>query len=139
MKAAVYFCTSLSVLSPLPPLKHIHLAVTKGWVMSPPMGTTVIVVLVNGTPQLRETAFVQAATAGRSPRDKPSKILAQLTHSLSRPPSRFLFPLLPFHGLCDLGAPAPSKTPPKKRLTKPKREPFVSLRSKKEKFRKRSR
>lgn len=83
MKAAVYFCTSLSLLPSSPPrLKHIHLAVTKGLGYASIYGHDGHSRTRKWHPQLRGTASVQAATAGRSPRDKPCKILAQLTHPL---------------------------------------------------------
>lgn len=129
MNAAVYFCTSMFAL---PPLRHVHLTVTKGWVISPPTGMTVIVVPVNGTlsyVELSPSRPQQLAEARRI--NLPS--FSQLTHSLSLSllSHRYnFFPLLPFHGLCGTNVPPPENLP-KKRLTKTKHEPFIFLCNKK--------
>lgn len=106
----MYFCTSMFAL---PPLRHVHLTVTKGWVISPPTGMTVIVVPVNGTlsyVELSPSRPQQLAEARRI--NLPS--FSQLTHSLSLLSHRYnFFPLLPFHGLCGTDVPQPENLPKK--------------------------
>ncbi|CAL1680627.1 unnamed protein product [Lasius platythorax] len=67
------------------PLRHVHLTVTKGWVMSPPTGMTVIVVPVNGTLSYVELALSRPQQLAEARRINLPRF-SQLTYSLSLSP-----------------------------------------------------
>lgn len=111
MRAAVYFCFLLR-----PAKTHIYsLAVTKrprgGLYLPPTMGMAVIVVPVNGTLSYVELPLSEAATAGRSPQDKPSKILATYPFSFATPACLGFFPFITVSRFMPLRRSA-SRTPP---------------------------